>query len=1028
MISKGLLLEPESRQPLILPKQTVDAVLSRKISDLLCSQVNPAHQETTVAASVIVVSYNNLVFTRLCLESVLENTSGKDFELIVVDNGSMDGSMEYLRELSELNESVSIHLNDRNLGFARACNQGLELARGEVLVLLNNDTIVPPDWLTSLTRRLNGNRVGMVGPTTNRCGNEAEIESHYRTYGEMLEFAKQRASLHSGETQNLRMLAMFCVAFKRGTYLKIGPLDERFEIGLFEDEDYSMRLTEAGYSLVCAEDCFVHHFGQASIGKLASSGEYGELFHTNRRRFEKKWAMQWRPHARRPKFSYYEHVEKIKKIIDTKLPREATVLVVSKGDEDLVTIPSRRVWHFPQEQDGTYSGHHPANSVEAIHQLEKLRKEGGDFLVLPVSMYWWLQFYLEFAAHLAQHCPLVVEEQECLIYRLGKLEAHVDRATAMPYAEATGLDYLNRKLVTVVVPVLECGASLSNFIAQFFNCTQHSCRLLLIVNSKNDFEALSGLEFPANARNKVAVVMMIDGRDIVSTVNLGCSLAPGDVIVMRTSFDLYPGWLDEWSVLASNRERLATAGNEKALMLTRKALRKIGLLNAERFADWGPAVADFRDRATASGFANQSGRLTPDRDKSKRLEKRPCLLSIVHAGSGGSRFSLEDLLPNLSTVYRCLLLETGPDAWLLFEEKDGGLKPIREYRFSCSWRFDGCLGDERIGVLTDVCRNFQVALVNVHHLMGNGPEALEYLTREALPTVFSFHDHYAICPTAHLIDNHGDFCGGTCSDGAGSCSLNRKYFQRPVPGLKHGYVYEHRRRMASALRKCHAFTTPSSATKQAYLRAFDFLRSDEIHVIEHGRNMERVNACSEPRDGTPVRVVCIGSLNEAKGTKLIQKLLVLNQLQGRRFEFHFLGEQPPKMRAEHHGGICHGAFQRDELAGLLIEIAPSFSLLASICEETFSYTLSESWAAGIPVFASNRGALRERIKNHGGGWLLEVDDPNKFFSGMLQILDKPEDWRREMHNIRQIPLPSTAHEAEKLLQLFAQVRSTRKVQ
>ena len=92
------------------------------------------------------------------------------------------------------------------------------------------------------------------------------------------------------------MLAMFCVAFRRRTYEQVGPLDEQFGIGMFEDDDYAMRIKARGLRVICAADVFVHHFGQAAFKKLIESGQYNPLFDENRRRYETKWKVEWVPH------------------------------------------------------------------------------------------------------------------------------------------------------------------------------------------------------------------------------------------------------------------------------------------------------------------------------------------------------------------------------------------------------------------------------------------------------------------------------------------------------------------------------------------------------------------------------------------------------------------------------------------------------------------------------------------------------------------------------------------------------------
>ena len=136
---------------------------------------------------------------------------------------------------------------------------------------------------------------------------------------------------------------------------------------------------------------------------------------------EGNW-VNWRPHERRPNSQYRELVDHIRQIIESTLPPGATIIIASKGDEDLLNLTNRVAWHFPQEKDSSYSGHHPENSASAIRQLERLRDEGGEFLVLPASMFWWLPFYSEFAAYLAEHYPAVEHEEICLIYHLAETD------------------------------------------------------------------------------------------------------------------------------------------------------------------------------------------------------------------------------------------------------------------------------------------------------------------------------------------------------------------------------------------------------------------------------------------------------------------------------------------------------------------------------------------------------------------------------------------------------------------------------
>ncbi len=250
----------------------------------------------STSASIIIVTHNNLSLTKLCLESVLRNTNSAAYEVIVVDNASSDDTPQYLEALARAHPEVRVVCNTTNLGFPKANNVGLGQSTGGVLVLLNNDTVVPPGWLERLFAHLRNPVVGLVGPLTNFAGNEAKIAVPYRTIGEMERFAAERARLFEGQIADISMLAMFCVAMRRETFEDVGPLDERFGIGMFEDDDYAHRIRATGRRIVCARDAFVHHVGQAAFKKLIERGEYNSLFEQNRRLYQSKWGVTWTPH------------------------------------------------------------------------------------------------------------------------------------------------------------------------------------------------------------------------------------------------------------------------------------------------------------------------------------------------------------------------------------------------------------------------------------------------------------------------------------------------------------------------------------------------------------------------------------------------------------------------------------------------------------------------------------------------------------------------------------------------------------
>lgn len=114
----------------------------------------------------------------------------------------------------------------------------------------------------------------------------------------------------------------------------------------------------------------------------------------------------------------YRHlVSAVRAAVAKHVPQGASVLVVSRGDHELLRLGAHSAAHFPQDADGRYLGHHPADSEEAIARLQESRKQGAGFLVLPASASWWLEHYEDFAEHLRAHCPSI-ELDVCSIYDL----------------------------------------------------------------------------------------------------------------------------------------------------------------------------------------------------------------------------------------------------------------------------------------------------------------------------------------------------------------------------------------------------------------------------------------------------------------------------------------------------------------------------------------------------------------------------------------------------------------------------------
>lgn len=252
----------------------------------------PATVALAPVASVIVPTCNALDYTRLCVESLLTHTDQRH-ELIFVDNGSTDGTPEYLQGLARDHKRVRVILNGDNLGFARGCNLGLAAAHGRHLVLLNSDTVVTADWLERLLELAEDRpRAGLLGPVTNNISGVQKLDRvayDQDTLDGLGAFAAAEAAAHPRETERTLRLTGMCLLIKRELLARIGGLDEVFGLGNYEDNDYCLRTHLAGYECLVARGVFIHHFGSRSFA--AAGIDYAAQIQRQWAVFKAKWGI-----------------------------------------------------------------------------------------------------------------------------------------------------------------------------------------------------------------------------------------------------------------------------------------------------------------------------------------------------------------------------------------------------------------------------------------------------------------------------------------------------------------------------------------------------------------------------------------------------------------------------------------------------------------------------------------------------------------------------------------------------------------
>ncbi len=256
------------------------------------------HQgDRVIPLSIVIPAFNHVELTRECIKSIREYTPG-DYEIIVVDNGSTDGTAEYLRDID-----VHVITNAENLGFPRAANQGIREARGLYLCLLNNDVVLLEGWLEPLLESLDRDpEVGIAGPK--QVNPERTIWHAGTAFGDSKSSGYSRQPLHiylgypeDDPAVNVERcypaMNFGCCLIRAGLFDEVGLLDEETFVfpGSYEDVDWCLRARKKGYLCVYRPDSKVVHLGSQTLFHTGESlREKGlEASRTNLEHLLEKW-------------------------------------------------------------------------------------------------------------------------------------------------------------------------------------------------------------------------------------------------------------------------------------------------------------------------------------------------------------------------------------------------------------------------------------------------------------------------------------------------------------------------------------------------------------------------------------------------------------------------------------------------------------------------------------------------------------------------------------------------------------------
>jgi GT2 family glycosyltransferase/glycosyltransferase involved in cell wall biosynthesis/SAM-dependent methyltransferase len=402
-----------------------------------------------------------------------------------------------------------------------------------------------------------------------------------------------------------------------------------------------------------------------------------------------------------------------------------------------------------------------------------------------------------------------------------------------------------------------------------------------------------------------------------------------------------------------------------------------------------------------------ASRLAPVHDNLRLHMRRaaragePALLVLLHDAFeppvGGTEHHVRDLLSTLA-LPRAVVAVPRSDGIHVTEVLDGELADAPRYLFPLATppeRFDRWRPDVE-AVLARVVSTFGVGAVHVHHLLNWPTDLASTLTRLGLRWVVTAHDYYCVCPNLNLVDAAtGEPCcaavGGAARDSAACLRTLCTGLGLPPFADATTTLAQHRADFAALLAGADAIVFPSHAAREV-VRRFHAIDDARARVIPHGA-APPVRRAGERDPHASLRIALLGAVAyPIKGGDAYPELIA--RTRDLPIEWHVFGDAEgfgfaERLRRAGAGNrlVLHGRYARREITALLADAGIDVVVLLPNWPETFSYTLSEALLTGVPVIASDQGALAERLAGSDAG--LVVANVDEAAAALARLANDP---------------------------------------
>lgn len=385
---------------------------------------------------------------------------------------------------------------------------------------------------------------------------------------------------------------------------------------------------------------------------------------------------------------------------------------------------------------------------------------------------------------------------------------------------------------------------------------------------------------------------------------------------------------------------------------------------------------------------------------------------------GGTGFLNLDIIRNLDNSYNPFILTSdGEDVELW--HFNHSLEKIANYNVSFNTNysiidnsdniidsnsFEKQLFSNQLAIIyNEILSKININIVHINHLINHSFDLINSLNEKSIPFLINLHDFYYICPSIHLINSNYQFCKFKCDECEG-IAIDKSHQNRNI-------IKSWQKLCGDILGKSCFNIAPTQSVIDFYKKSYPDLSN--FIIIEHGTDNNKSSFIPK-FTSNPIKILVPGHISPHKGSFLLKEIKKLDKKN--KLEFNFIGTTIPNLNKY---GINHGRYERKNFNKLVAKINPSYSLILSTCPETYSYTLTESWMAGIPVIVSDIGALKERVSKTKCGWLVDYENPKQIYEFIININQK--EYSDKVNNLKTVSFKDTAQMSNEYISLYDKI-------